>query len=271
MAYFFSDYQKATIMRAIWSGAIGFGLVNIPIKIYSAIENSNLELHLIDKKNHAGVRYQRINESTGKEVQWDNVVKGYEYNGNLVELTDEDFEAASPEKSKVIEINEFVKQEDIDPMLIDTPYYLEPQKNGEKPYQLLHKALLQTGKVALGSFVMRTKENFCMLKAVDSNMLLLIKLRFPEEIRAVNFIKLPSKVTVKADELKMAKALIEQLSPKKFDIEKYKDTYSDALMKLIRQKAKGNTVKQPKFKISRRVKSDLMEQLKESLKNKKAG
>ena len=213
-------------MRAIWSGAIGFGLVNIPIKIYSAIESSNLELHLMDKRNHAGIKYQRINESTGKEVAWDDIVKGYNYNGNFVELDDEDFDAASPEKSKVININEFVDEALIDTMYIDTPYYLEPQKNGEKPYALLHKALIETKKIALGSFVMRTKENFCMLKPMEANMLVLVKLRFPEEIRATDEINLPKKTNVTTAELKMAKALISQLSPKKFNIEKYKDTYA---------------------------------------------
>jgi len=256
-------------MRAIWTGAIGFGLVNIPIKIYSAIENSDLELHLLDKKNHAGIKYQRINESTGKEVAWENIVKGYNYEGNFVELTEEDFDAASPEKSKIIDINEFVSETAIDAMYIDTPYYIEPQKNGEKPYALLQKALTETKKVALGSFVMRTKENFCMLKPID-NSLVLIKLRFPQEIRDTKDLKLPAKTTIKADELKMAKALIEQLSPKKFTIEKYKDTYSAALMKIIEKKAKGQTVKQPKFKLAKAPKSDLMEQLKMSLKNKKA-
>jgi DNA end-binding protein Ku len=257
-------------MRAIWSGAIGFGLVNIPIKIYSAVESSNLELHMLDKKNHAGIKYQRINESTGKVVEWENIVKGYQYEGDFVELTDEDFDSASPEKSKVIDINEFVSEEEIDAMYIDTPYYLEPQKNGEKPYMLLHKALSETKKIALGSFVMRTKENFCMLKAMDNNVIVLVKLRFPEEIRATDDINIPSKMTVTAAELKMAKALIAQLSPKKFSIAKYKDTYSESLLKLIKQKAKGQKVKQPKFKIASTTKSDLMAQLKESLKNKKA-
>ncbi len=257
-------------MRAIWSGAIGFGLVHIPIKIYSAIESSNVELHLLDKKNHAGVRYQRINESTGKPVEWENIVKGYEYEGGFVTLTDKDFEAVSPEKSKTIDISEFVKEEVIDAMLMDTPYYLEPQKNGEKPYALLHKALSETGKVALGSFVMRNKEQFCMIKAMDDNLLTLIKLRFPEEIRTTEEINLPKKTTIKAEELKMAKALINQLSPKRINMAKYKDTYSTALMKLIEQKAKGQKVKQPRFKIAKTAKSDLMSQLKASLKNKKA-
>lgn len=256
-------------MRAIWSGAIGFGLVNIPIKIYSAVESSSLELHLLDKKNHAGVRYQRINESTGKPVEWENIVKGYEYDGGFVELTDKDFDAVSPEKSKTIDINEFVQEEIIDVMLMDTPYYLEPQKNGEKAYALLHRALAETGKVALGSFVMRNKEQFCMIKATENSLLILIKLRFPEEIRTTEEVNLPKKTTLKTEELKMAKALINQLSPKKINMAKYKDTYSAALMKLIEQKAKGQKVKQPRFKIAKAAKSDLMAQLKESLKNKK--
>jgi DNA end-binding protein Ku len=257
-------------MRAIWSGAIGFGLVNIPIKIYSAVESSSLELHLLDKKNHAGVKYQRINESTGKPVEWENIVKGYEYEGGFVELTDKDFDAVSPEKSRTIDINEFVQEEVIDAMLIDTPYYLEPQKNGEKAYALLHRALTETGKIALGSFVLRNKELFCMIKAIEDSLLVLVKLRFPEEIRTTEEINIPKKITLKAEELKMAKALINQLSPKKINIAKYQDTYSAALMKLIEQKAKGKKVKQPAFKIAKITKSDLMSQLKESLKNKKA-
>jgi len=257
-------------MRAIWTGAIGFGLVNIPIGIYSAVESSTLDLDMLDKKNHANIKFQRINESTGKVVEWENIVKGYKYDDQYVILTDEDFEKASPEKSKLIEINEFVKETEIDSMYFDTPYYLQPGKNGEKAYALLHKALATTGKVALGSFVMRTKENFCMLKAAEGDMLLLFKLRFPEEIRDRGEIKVPVKTTVKPAELKMAVALISQLTPKKFSIDRYKDTYSAALMKLITSKAKGKRVSQPKFKLVRNNTTDLMAQLKESLKNKKA-
>lgn len=257
-------------MRSIWSGAIGFGLVNIPIKIYSAIQSSNLDLDMLDKKNHANIKFQRVNESTGKVVPWDQIVKGYKIKDEYVVLEDEDFERASPEKSKVIDINEFVNQEEIDAMFFDTPYYTEPAKNGEKAYQLLHKALSQTGKVALGSFVMRTKENFCMLKAADNGMLTLVKLRFPEEIRSTEDINIP-KGTVKAAELKMAVALINQLSPKKLDIDKYKDTYSEALLKVIKDKSKGKKVTQPKFKLVKKSTTDIMDQLKESLKSKKAG
>lgn len=257
-------------MRAIWTGAIGFGLVNIPVSIYPAVAADRLDLDMLDKKNHANIKFMRVNESTGKEVAWENIVKGYKHNDRYVVLTDEDFEKASPEKSKLIEINEFVKEEEIDSLYFDTPYYLQPGKNGNKAYGLLYKAMSTTGKVALGTFVMRTKENFCMLKAMEGNMIVLFKLRFPEEIRDPDDIKVPEKITVKPGELKMAVVLISQLTPKKFSVIKYKDTYTAALMKIITNKAKGKKVSQPKFKLARNNTSDLMAQLKESLKSKKA-
>lgn len=257
-------------MRALWTGAIGFGLVNIPIRIYTAIQSSTLDLDMLDKKNHAHIKYQRINDATGKEVAWENIVKGYKYGDDYVVLEDEDFQKASPDKSKMIDINEFVKEEEIDSMYFDTPYYLEANKGGEKAYMLLHKSLEETGKVALGTFVMRTKENFCMIKAAPGKVLTLVKLRFPEEIKDTQDIKVPARTTIKPDELKMAVALINQLSPKKFNIAKYKDTYSAALMKIIKTKAKGKTVSTPKIKVSRSKPKDIMEQLRESLKPKKA-
>lgn len=257
-------------MRSIWTGAIGFGLVNIPIRLYSAVSSSKLDLDMLDRKNYANIRFQRINESTGKEVAWDNIVKGYKYGDEYVVLEEEDFEKASPEKSKMIEITEFIKEDNLDTIYIDTPYYIAPSKGGEKAYALLHRALKETGKVALGSFVMRTRENFCMVKAAENNLLVLVKLRFPEEIRDTEEINVPEKTTVKQEELKIAVALINQLSPKKFNIAKYKDTYTESLMDIIEKKAKGKTVSQPKFKISRSQPKDIMAQLKESLKAKKA-
>jgi DNA end-binding protein Ku len=252
-------------MRSIWTGAIGFGLVNIPVKLYSATQTSNLDLDMLDKKNHANIKFQRVNASTGREVAWENIVKGYKYDDDYVIITDEDFEKASPEKSKIININEFVQEEEIDSFYYDVPYYLEPSKGGEKAYALLHKALAETGKVALGTFVLRNKEIFCMLRAMDGDFLALIRLRFPEEIRDTEDLSLPNNATIKPAELKMAIALIEQLSPKKFNIDKYRDTYSDALMKIIEAKAKGKRVSQPKFRIAKTGTKDLMAQLKESL------
>src|SRR5690606_15409681 len=128
-------------MRAIWTGAIGFGLVNIPIKIYSAIQSSSLYLDMLDRKDKSNIRYKRVNENTGKEVKWDNIIKGYMLNDKYVILEDSDFEEASPEKNKMINLHSFVKMDEIDSIYFDTPYYLEPQKGGSKAYQLLLKAL----------------------------------------------------------------------------------------------------------------------------------
>src|ERR1035438_9084220 len=168
-------------MKAIWTGAIGFGLVNIPVKIFSAVEESSLDLDMLDKKDHARIRFKRVNENTGKEVAWGNIVKGYDYDGNYVVLTDEDFEKASPEKSKIIEISEFVNEGEIQSLYFEMPYFLEPQKSGEKAYVLLREALKKSGKVGLGSFVLRSKESLCVLKPVDT-VIILNKLRFAEEI-----------------------------------------------------------------------------------------
>jgi DNA end-binding protein Ku len=128
-------------MRAIWSGSIGFGLVNIPVRLFSATKESALELHMLDKKDLSTIRFARINTSTEKEVKWENIIKAYKYNDVYVPLADEDFEKVSPEKSKMIDITEFAKEEDIDTTFFDTPYYLEPTKGGEKAYVLLREAL----------------------------------------------------------------------------------------------------------------------------------
>src|SRR5262245_61454678 len=197
-------------MRSIWTGAIGFGLVNIPVKLYSATESSSLDLDMLDKKDHSNIKFQRINEKTGKEVAWENIVKGYKYNGEYVILSDEDFKQASPEKSKIIEIAQFVKQEEIDTIFYETPYYLEPEKTGAKAYALLRDALEKSGKVALGTYVMRTKEAIGLIKPMDK-VLVLNKIRFAEEIREFNELKIPHEAA-KPNELKMALALIDQLS-----------------------------------------------------------
>ncbi len=251
-------------MRAIWSGSIGFGLVNIPVRLFSAVQDSTLDLHMLDKNGHAGIRYARINSDTGKEVPWANIVKGFKYNDEYVVLTDDDFEKVSPKKSKMIDISEFAKEEDIDTTFYDTPYYLEPTKGGEKAYVLLREALKQSGKVAIGEYIMRTKENLCLLKPQD-DMLLLLKIRYAEEIRNYEDLNIPKDITVKPAELKMAQALINQLTPKKFSMGKYKDTYDDELMKIIEAKAKGKKITAPKFKLVHNKSKDMMEQLKASL------
>jgi DNA end-binding protein Ku len=254
-------------MRSIWTGAIGFGLVNIPIKMYSAVQDSDLDLDMLDKKDHANIKFKRVNENTGKEVAWDNIVKGYKLDDRYIVLTDEDFEKASPEKTKIININEFVTESEIDGIYYETPYYLEPEKQGSKAYALLRDALQKTGKVGFGSFVLRNKEGLCLIKPME-HILVLNRIRWAQEIRPVSELNTPAG-TSKPAELKMAVQLIEQLSGS-FDIEKYKDTYSDELMKLIKAKAKGGKpAKSPLRVVHNKNKEDLLSQLKASLQGSK--
>lgn len=258
-------------MRPIWTGAIGFGLVNIPVKLYSATESSTLDLDMLDKKDHSNIQFKRVNAKTGKEVEWANIVKGFKLpNDDYVVLSDKDFEHASAKKTKTIEITDFVKEEEIESVYYETPYYLEPDKSGARAYALLREALVKTGKVGVAAFVMRNKESLAILKA-NEKVIILNRIRFYEEIRDPADLSLPAKTTVKANELKMAVSLISSLTHK-FNISRYKDTYSADLMKLIKAKSKGKTVKTTKLKVVHSKSKDLMSQLKASLgtKRKKA-
>jgi DNA end-binding protein Ku len=254
-------------MKAIWTGAIGFGLVNIPVRLFNAVQDSNLDLDMLDKKDHSRIRFQRINEKTGKEVKWENIVKGYDYEGRYIVLSDEDFQKVSPEKTHTIQIAEFVNQTEIDSIFFETPYYLEPQKAGERAYVLLREALKKSGKVALGSYVLRNKESLCVLKPIE-NVIVLNKIRFAQEIRNVNELNIPAKTAIKPGELKMALALINQLGSS-FNIAKYKDSYADSLLKLIKIKAKGKTIAVPHLRVVHNKAKDLMSQLKASLEDKR--
>lgn len=255
-------------MKPIWTGAIGFGLVNIPVKIYSATQSSSLDLDMLDKKDHSNINFKRVNQTTGKEVVWSNIVKGYKMpNDEYVVLEPKDFERASAKKTKTIEITEFVDEKEIESVYYESPYYLEPDKSGERAYALLREALNKTKKVGIATFVMRSKETLAILKA-NEKVIILNRIRFEEEIRDASELALPAKAQIKANELKMAVSLIEQLSGK-FDISKYKDTYSEELMKVIKAKAKGVKVKEPKLKIVHGKTKDLMDQLKASLNTKR--
>jgi DNA end-binding protein Ku len=255
-------------MRAIWTGAIGFGLVNIPVKLYSAVQGSELDLDMLDKKDHSNIRFQRVNEKTGKEVAWENIVRGYNLDGHYIVLTEDDFQKVRPEKNKIITISEFVDESEIDTMYYENPYYLAPEKNGVKAYNLLRDALEETGKVGLGTYVLRNKESIGLIKAHE-DVLVLNKIRFGDEIRDT------SELDIKAtksnpQELKMAIALINQLTGK-FDIKEYKDTYSTELLKLIKAKAKGKKIETPTLRVVHSRSKDLMEQLKASLGKKEKG
>ncbi len=157
-------------MRAIWTGAIGFGLVNIPVKIYSAVQGSELDLDMLDKKDHSNIKFHRVNEKTGKEVAWENIVRGYNLNGQYVVLTDEDFQKVRPEKNKLITINEFVDEVDIDTMYYENPYYLAPDKSGVKAYNLLRDALEETGKVGLGNLCVAEQRKYWRNKAARKSI-----------------------------------------------------------------------------------------------------
>jgi DNA end-binding protein Ku len=255
-------------MRPLWTGAIGFGLVNIPVKLFSATRASELDLDMLDKKDHSNIKFMRVNEKTGREVNWQNIVKGYKVNNKYVVLDDKDFETANAVKTKVIDISDFVSEAEIDSVYYEMPYYLEPDKQGVRAYALLREALQKTGKVGIASFVMRNKESLAVLR-VSGEVIILNKIRFYEEIRPLKELTLPAKSTVKPAELKMAVSLINQLSGK-FNIGKYKDTYSAQLLKLIKQKAKGGkpaTIGQ--MKVVHNKTKDLMEQLKNSLSTKR--
>ena len=223
---------------------------------------------MVDSKTHSPIHFKRVSEKSGREVPWEQIRKGYLYNDHYVLLENEDFEAASPKKSKIIEIEAFVDEEEIDDMYFETPYFLEPGKGGEKAYQLLVKALQKTKKSGLSRFVMRTKEHLSIIRPKE-NYLVLQQLRFEEELRSAEDLKIPSGVRISTEEMNMAASLIKQYT-KKFDITKYEDEYKKELMKIIKSKASGKKVTQKKMEVVYTKKDDLMDQLKASLGTKSA-
>ncbi|MFV8838898.1 non-homologous end joining protein Ku [Salinimicrobium soli] len=253
-------------MRSIWNGSISFGLVTIPIKMYSGSEDRKLELDMLDKNDHARIRYKRVNERTGEEVEYKDIVKGYKQDDTYIVLDKEDFDKANMKKSKTIDIEEFIEEEEVADVLFKKPYFLEPQKDGEKSYNLLKEALKETGKLGVATFVMRAKENLSLI-GVYKDALVLHVIRFADEIRDPADLKLPD-TKVSKKEVDMAKSLIEQYT-EKFDFEKYKDIYNEQLMKIIKAKSSGKKTKVEKFEAEATPAKDLMAQLKASLEKKK--
>lgn len=255
-------------MKAIWKGSIGFGLVNIPVKLFSASESSTLDLDMLDRRDKARIRYARINEDTGKEVDWEDIVKGYYYKDDYVILDEEDFEKAIPEKSKIIEIHEFVQEKEVDPVFFERPYFLVPEKSGARAYSLLLQAMIKSGTAGLTTFVFHSSELFGMLRPYENNMLLLMKMRYPEEIRNTGELEMPPAGKVKPDELKIAMALIKQFS-KQFKPASYHNDYAAALMKIVKAKASGKSPRVKKMHVVSGKGKDLMSQLKASLSERK--
>lgn len=252
---------KTFVMRSIWTGSVAFGLVNIPVKLYSAVQERALNFDMLDKKDLAHIHFKRINENTGKEVAWGNIVKGYNLNGKYVVLTDKDFESASPEKTKTIDLQLFVKTSQVDVILFDSAYYLMPAKGGERAFGLLEAALKKSGMAGVGTFVMRNKEKPVLLRSAEG-VLILHTLRFLNEIRN------PSEFAVKAqepkkNELSIASSLIKNMQGD-FNIADFKDTYTTRLIKLIKAKAAGKKLPVTKA-VNNKPTDDLIAQLQQSL------
>ncbi len=253
-------------MRSIWNGSINFGLVTIPIKIYSASEERRLDLDMLDSKDHARIRYKRVNENTGEEVEWKDIVKGFKKDDSYIVLEDEDFDQANIKKSRSLEIEAFIKEEEVAEVLFKKPYFIEPQKEGGKAYNLLKDALKKTKKLGLATFVMRQKENLSLI-GVYKDVLVLHVIRFAEEIRDPSSLNLPDTKVAKK-EVDMALALIEQYT-EKFDFESYKDVYNNQLLEIIENKAKGHKPKAEKHDLKPTPAKDLIAQLKASLEKRK--
>jgi DNA end-binding protein Ku len=262
--------------RSLWKGAISFGLVNVPVELHSAKKRSaELDMTMLDKRDLAPVGYKRVNKATGKEVAWGNVVKGYEYQDDkYVVLSDEDFRRANPEASRTVDILAFVELADIEPQHFETPYYLVPEKRGEKAYALLRETLEKAGKAGIASVVIRTKQYLAALVAQDEVMVL-NTLRYADELKAPAELEIP-KAKVTAKELDMALRLVEDMADE-WDPKKYKDTYREDLLKRIKEKVKAGQTEEltePEAGAERRAKGadviDLMALLKKSVEKKPA-
>lgn len=227
--------------RALWKGAVSFGLVYIPVHLHSAARDSALDLDLLDSRDFSPVGYRRYNKRTGKVVEWDQIVKGYEYRkGQYVALTDEDFRRANVEASQTIDIVSFAERSEIPPEYYETPYYLEPAEGGEKTYALLREAMRGGSKVAIGSFVIRGRQHFCAILAHD-RALMLNTLRFAEELVPADGLELPSAnartAKVTSQELAMARRLVDEMSGA-WKPEAFKDTYRRDLMRRVHEKVR---------------------------------
>jgi DNA end-binding protein Ku len=224
--------------RAIWKGSISFGLVNIPIALYPATRKEELKFRLLRKSDLSPVNYKRVAEKDGKEVAWDQIVKGYEYEkGKYVVLKDDDFQRVDLEATQTVDIQDFVDQEEIDPMFFYKPYYLEPQKGGDKAYSLLRDALEDSGKVGIAKVVIKTRQYLAGVKPEDGALVLEL-MHFADELVDTDELRVPKKTEVGKREMNMAKSLIDSMSSK-WNPEKYKDDYREALMEVIEEKVEA--------------------------------
>jgi len=251
--------------RAIWKGSIAFGLVNIPVELHTAVRDSRPHFRMLHAEDKSPIRFERVCAREGKPVAWEDLVKGYEYEkGRFVILTKDDFKAAALEKSRTVDIRNFVKGDEIDDRFFETSYYLTPQKGGERAYALLREAVRETGLVGIATIVLRDAQHLAALE-VKGDAMVLTMMRYAEELVDTGELTFPKATNVRKPELQMAKTLVEQFADK-WDPGQYTDEYRANLMKIIKAKMKG---KEPKLEAPEEPQQaevvDLMERLRQSL------
>jgi DNA end-binding protein Ku len=248
--------------RAIWTGSIGFGLVNVPVRMYSAVEEHDLHFHYVHAPDGSRIAYQKVCRAEDRPVAEEEIVKAFEFEkGEYVYMTDEDFEAAEAEGGKTIDIRAFVPYEEIDPIYFERTYYLGPGQDGEKVYTLLRKAMERSDLAAVAKFVMRDRQHLGCLR-VREGVIMLERMHFADEIRTTEEIA-PKEAKVEKQELDMAAQLIEQYTGS-FEPEKFRDTYRDALCEIINAKRKGEVVRAPQVEEAE-APTDLMAALRASV------
>jgi len=254
-------------MRAIWKGSISFGLVNIPIALYPATRKEELKFRLLRKSDFSPVNYKRVAEKDGKEVPWNQIVKGYEYEkGKYIVLKDEDFQRVDLEATQTVDIQDFVDLNEIDPVFFYKPYYLEPQKGGDKAYALLRDSLQESKKVGIAKVVIKTRQYLAGVKPEDGALVLEL-MHVAEELADTSKLHLPKKLEIGKREMNMATQLIDSMSSK-WSPEKYRDEYREALMEVIEEKveAGGKEIEEKPKKAPRPTNViDLVEVLQKSL------
>jgi DNA end-binding protein Ku len=255
-------------MRAIWKGAISFGLVNIPVSLFPALRREELKFRLLRASDHSPVNYKRVAEVDGKEVPWAQIVKGYEHEkGKFVVLKDEDFARVDIEATQTVDIIHFVKLSEVNPLLFNKPYYMEATKGGEKAYVLLREALVDTGKIGIAKVVIKTRQHLAAIKPQEKGLMLEL-MHYPEELLEPGEFKTPAKKSPGVKELKMARSLIETMTAP-WKPEDYQDEYHEVLEKIIEDKVKhqGRHAKPASASKSKRASNviDLVAVLQQSL------
>jgi DNA end-binding protein Ku len=249
----------------MWKGAISFGLVHIPVELYPAVSDNSLDLHMLDRRDFAPIGFKRYNKNTGKEVSWDDIIKGYEYaTDEYVVLSDEDLRRANPEATQTIDIISFVDAEQVPLIYYEQPYYLAPGKGGDKVYALLRETLREVGKIGIANVVIRVKQHLAALVCVGDTIVL-NTLRFPDEIRPTDELKIPGEnsrgAQISEKELQMAKALVEGMS-EKWKPQQYHDTYREDVMAMVKKKIAANqtkTITMPEPEADKPAKSNVID------------